>query len=172
MEDERKKFEARFSASPFEWDFERFPEGSAWPGNYKDYNVQCAWEGWEEAAEAANKELAVLRKGLNDRVKVEEEIRRYAKSLDTMGLINLNVLRDWANRLGIPEEFRPKRDLDWSPDRGPWQVGHDTKEVFIWSEDFYHDVRLYVNGDFATYDDKLEYAKDIARRLNRLDEQP
>jgi len=29
-----------------------------------------------------------------------------------------------------------------------------------------HVCRLYVNGDFASEEDKLLYAKDIARQLN------
>jgi len=42
----RAEFEAMFSQPPYEWDFILFSEGSAWPGNYRHYSVQCAWEGF------------------------------------------------------------------------------------------------------------------------------
>jgi len=48
-----------------------------------------------------------------------------------------------------------------------WTVGV-TKDnrVFLETDDFTHDVRLYVNGDFASKDDEIKYASDIARKLN------
>ena len=56
-------------------------------------------------------------------------------------------------------------------DHGPWRAGVDNEcdlidKVYIESLDFTHDVRLYVNGDFTSEEDKLLYAKDIARQLN------
>lgn len=45
-EQERRDFEAHFSTSPFEWEFHRHGEDSAWPGNYQQYEHQCAWEAW------------------------------------------------------------------------------------------------------------------------------
>lgn len=56
-----------------------------------------------------------------------------------------------------------------SIDKGPWWVGvtSDGKSrCFIQSEDFNHDVRLYVDGDFDCLEDKLEYAEQIAQQLN------
>ena len=54
------------------------------------------------------------------------------------------------------------------PDNGQWKAGHDDPcgKVFIESDDFKHDVRLYVDGDFATLEDRKEYAEHIARRLD------
>lgn len=48
-----------------------------------------------------------------------------------------------------------------------WTVGV-TKDnrVFLETDDFTHDVRLYVNGDFATKDDEIQYASNLARKLN------
>lgn len=53
-------------------------------------------------------------------------------------------------------------------DKGPWHHGvtQDGKRTFVQSEDFRHDVRLYVDGDFAGDDDKALYAKGIAEQLN------
>lgn len=54
-------------------------------------------------------------------------------------------------------------------ERGPWraritaEVNHRT---FIESDDFTHDVRLYVDGDFGSQEERLEYAEEIANRLN------
>ncbi|MFT0533996.1 hypothetical protein ACMHYJ_14380 [Castellaniella hirudinis] len=44
---ERAAFEVAFSRPPFEWEFHRYGEDSAWPGNYQQYEHQCAWEGWQ-----------------------------------------------------------------------------------------------------------------------------
>lgn len=46
IEQERAEFEAHFSRPPFEWEFHRYGEQSAWPGNYQLYEHQCAWEAW------------------------------------------------------------------------------------------------------------------------------
>ena len=40
---------------------------------------------------------------------------------------------------------------------GLWTVAVDGK-VYLEDNDFHHDVRLYVNGDFATPDQHWEYA--------------
>jgi len=55
------------------------------------------------------------------------------------------------------------------PDYGPWRAAIDVAldGWFVESDDFNHDVRLIVSGDFATDDDLREYANDIARRLNQ-----
>jgi len=47
-----------------------------------------------------------------------------------------------------------------------WEVGSERGEVFIGSEDFTHDVRLYVNGDFEDIEQQIEYAKTLAEKLN------
>ena len=53
-------------------------------------------------------------------------------------------------------------------DKGPWEAGADKnhERVFVQSEDFTHDVRLYVDGDFRNYEERIEYAREIARALN------
>ena len=52
-------------------------------------------------------------------------------------------------------------------ERGPWEVGKTSDgRVYLQSNDFTHDVRLYVNGDFLDDDQKLAYAEEIAKRLN------
>lgn len=49
---DRDDFEAVFSKPPFEFSMERYDEDGTWPGNYKQYHCQCAWEGWQEKARA------------------------------------------------------------------------------------------------------------------------
>lgn len=55
-------------------------------------------------------------------------------------------------------------------DRGPWKASkdgdHHVTGCWVESGDFAHDVRLYVNGDFATMEQRLSYAEHIARKLN------
>jgi hypothetical protein len=48
-----------------------------------------------------------------------------------------------------------------------WSVGV-TKDnrVFLETDDFAQDVRLYVDGDFASKDAEIKYASDLARKLN------
>lgn len=46
---------------------------------------------------------------------------------------------------------------------------YDKISVFIESNDFKHDVRLYVDGDFLDYDQQYEYAKKLAERLNKCE---
>ena len=50
-------------------------------------------------------------------------------------------------------------------EKGPWKVGSANGKLWIESDDFTHDVRLYVDGDFA-HGQRLTYAIEIARRLN------
>lgn len=48
-----------------------------------------------------------------------------------------------------------------------WTVAVDSDgRVYLEDNDFQHDVRLYVNGDFATPAHHWEYAGVLARKLN------
>ncbi len=55
-------------------------------------------------------------------------------------------------------------------EHGPWnarQKGDDhVRGTYVESDDFTHDVRLYVNGDFSNMEQRLAYAEEIAKRLN------
>lgn len=58
-------------------------------------------------------------------------------------------------------------------DKGPWTYRTDPKadthvgRYFIESDDFSHDVRLYINGDFGSDDDRRAYGEALAATLNR-----
>lgn len=57
----RKAFEAWISAPPFERDITRNPDDAtkhAWPGHYRDYEVQLAWDAWDAAAATIRETLA------------------------------------------------------------------------------------------------------------------
>jgi hypothetical protein len=46
-EDSRAEFEAWITAPPIEARIDRYPtEVCAWPGQYRNYSVQLAWEAW------------------------------------------------------------------------------------------------------------------------------
>ena len=47
----RKKFERWAELFPREWELNRADQTSAWPGQYREYHVQCAWESWYEASQ-------------------------------------------------------------------------------------------------------------------------
>ena len=57
----RARFEEEFSKSPFEFDLARFPNDPStygWPGSYRNYNVQCAWDGFQIGYKAAIEDAA------------------------------------------------------------------------------------------------------------------
>lgn len=54
-------------------------------------------------------------------------------------------------------------------DNGPWVAGvEDGNHSYLQSEDFTHDARLYVTGAFATTDDALDYARNLAVEMNAM----
>ena len=58
-------------------------------------------------------------------------------------------------------------------ENGPWRVGREKSfvgwDTFVESEDFTHDARLIVDGDFEGPEQRLAYAEEIARRLNAFE---
>lgn len=52
-------------------------------------------------------------------------------------------------------------------ENGPWKVNRDARGTYVESGDFTHDVRLYVNGDFRDLEQRVAYAEEIAKRLNK-----
>lgn len=52
MDKQREAFEAWAKAPPREFYLARHPDAAAWPGNYKDYHVECAWQAWQAAQQA------------------------------------------------------------------------------------------------------------------------
>lgn len=49
-------------------------------------------------------------------------------------------------------------------EKGPWVSGID----YIQSDDFTHDVRLKVTGDFANKQDKQRYTARLCEWLNKM----
>lgn len=45
----RQQFEAWFREPPYEFPMKRGTADAGWPGQYRDYSVQCAWEGYQAA---------------------------------------------------------------------------------------------------------------------------
>ena len=46
---QREAFEKWASKPPMEFYLARHDDTAAWPGNYKDYHVECAWQAWQAA---------------------------------------------------------------------------------------------------------------------------
>lgn len=44
----QREFEKYFSKPPFEFDMAKYTSEGSWPGNYLNYSVQCAFEGFCE----------------------------------------------------------------------------------------------------------------------------
>lgn len=49
IENSRPEFEMWVSSSPFEYNTERYPDSSAFPGTYKSIRVDLAWHAWRES---------------------------------------------------------------------------------------------------------------------------
>lgn len=63
----RAAFEAWISGPPYEREVERFGEGSAWPGNYRDLDVDLAWCAWSAAMATTRERCAqILERIAND----------------------------------------------------------------------------------------------------------
>lgn len=52
MDSTRKAFEEWISGPPCEREVERFGDGSAWPGSYREIDVDLAWLAWIAAVAA------------------------------------------------------------------------------------------------------------------------
>ena len=77
------------------------------------------------------------------------------------------------NQLNIqPQEIEPN-NLEIISEKGPWSVSMGKSEagtfkVCLQSDDFHHDVALYITGDFYDNDQRIEYARRLADRMNRM----
>jgi hypothetical protein len=61
----------------------------------------------------------------------------------------------------MTEETKPVAE------NGQWTIGKDDDgRYFVESSDFTHDVRLYLNGDFESGEQRYHYCGEIIRRLN------
>lgn len=55
-------------------------------------------------------------------------------------------------------------------ENGSWtaNLGVNGTQVYLYSDDFTHDVSLTVTGNFYDIQHKLEYARAIAERMNKM----
>ena len=60
----RAAFEAWISAPPYEREVERFGDSSAWPGNYRELDVDLAWCAWSAAMAATRERCAQIVEGV------------------------------------------------------------------------------------------------------------
>ena len=51
-------------------------------------------------------------------------------------------------------------------ERGPWKPIRYQNSVYLLSDDFHHDVHMTISGDFGSPEQKYQYAREIANRLN------
>lgn len=64
-------------------------------------------------------------------------------------------------------QLKHGQELQYLPDKGPWAPGTTGDgRAFLESDDFEHDVRLYIDGDFADADEKRRYASSLADMMN------
>lgn len=67
----------------------------------------------------------------------------------------INKLRETRGRLVVKEY-------------GPWQVVNYNGKIALQSEDFTHDVTLYIAGDFYDTEQRLAYATNLCNKLNSI----
>lgn len=53
-----------------------------------------------------------------------------------------------------------------------WEVLQEGEKVCIQDDDFKHDARLYINGDFGDMEERMTYAKLVAGMLNTHNDPP
>lgn len=68
----RAAFEAWISAPPYEREVERFGDGSAWPGNYRELDVDLAWCAWSAAISLTRERTKERCAALCDEVQAEQ----------------------------------------------------------------------------------------------------
>lgn len=56
----RAAFEAWISGPPYEREVERLGDGSAWPGNYRELDVDLAWCAWSAAMATTRERCAQI----------------------------------------------------------------------------------------------------------------
>lgn len=82
------------------------------------------------------------------------------------------VLAKWNRRTPGSVHATPAANGETAPiiqENGPWaagETGETPSRTFVESDDFTHDVRLYLNGDFEDNEQRRAYAEEIAQRLN------
>lgn len=109
-----------------------------------------------------------MRNDKEERRRAFEQIaERRGYDITRNGAIYQNILTNDAFYLyeaGL-QQVSPVREA------GPWSAGAaGDGKAFVQSNDFSHDVRLMVTGDFASPEQRLAYAEELARRLNRAGE--
>ena len=106
---------------------------------------------------------------------VPEDIVRDAakyRALNTPEIADFDGTTVKASRQAVEEaaDLIATRMSQTIQDTGPWRASKESadavKGVFVESNNFDHDVRLYVNGDFADVDQRFAYARGIANSLN------
>ena len=85
--------------------------------------------------------------------------------------VDLEELAEYESHGMVMEVYagRPPAQPETVKENGPWHAGicSDRSAHFVESDDFEHDVRLYIDGDFGSDADRALYAQEIARRLNQ-----
>lgn len=79
-----------------------------------------------------------------------------------------------VDRLPAYRELVRLQEILGAMDAGPWyyhaepsKEGHDVYRHYLESDDFTHDVRLYLSGDFGDEAERERYAQALLAKLNR-----
>jgi hypothetical protein len=107
----REEFEAHYAQPPYEWKFERYSDTHSWPGKYRNFSCECAWDAWQ-----------VVYKKIYESQKREAELRDENKKLqlDTLDLIashfaDKSTIENLRTTLSgqtcyVPPEFQAEMD--------------------------------------------------------------
>jgi hypothetical protein len=113
-------------------------------------------------------ELMALREAVNNACKFLGASSRTGTNLEKAMLRLERATRAAGAKLPAVGENSPREAFD----KGPWTYRTDPKasthvgRYFVESDDFSHDVRLYINGDFGSDEDRRKYGESLARTLN------
>jgi hypothetical protein len=86
-------------------------------------------------------------------------IDRYEWETDGMGL---GPQGPWVRLADVREHLASGVTVD----RGPWSVAMVDGKPELFSDDFEHDVKLRISGDFADDQQRMNYANALAAQLN------
>lgn len=150
----RAEFEAHISGPPFERDTSRFPNDErryAWPGNYRDINVDLAWQAWQTAW---NRRPASALRAAAQAVVDRWDSPQWKDQPHTAEFINRlrRALEAPAGGDGLPELPQHIAHLHYNGDMC-WDTNH---QIDVWPVDVYtaDQMRQYARDALAAAKDR------------------
>ena len=104
----RTSFEEIFSKFPYEFLLERYNESAMWPGHYKNYLEQFAWEGYQlgYAACATPSSFQRIPSGLTEGMR--ELLAAYCTNPEEVYTKIIEEAKEWGSTLNDQSKWRAR----------------------------------------------------------------